>query len=68
MTIKQRLQQLEKRRDAIHNTPEVIEIWGTREDGSTYVIDTWKKFIEADDIFPREVWRRFVNGELTQQG
>lgn len=37
MSIKNRLQQLEKRRKEQPNTPAIIEIYGARMDGTTYL-------------------------------
>ena len=51
MSNKQRIQQLEKRRDSgqLQNTrPQIVEIWGTREDGTRYLIETWKQLVNAD--------------------
>lgn len=40
MTLKNRLQKLEKRRDEQpHNPPKIIETWGTRADGTRYLLD-----------------------------
>lgn len=40
MTIKTRLTKLEKWREAMpHNAPQIIETWGTREDGTRYLLD-----------------------------
>ncbi len=69
MTIKNRIAQLEKQSNERGNRPQVVEIYGTREDGTTYRIETWREFTEADDIQPREVWERFINagGESHEQ-
>lgn len=64
MTLKNRLQQLEKRRnEQPYNTPQIVEIWGTREDGITYLIETWKQLMEADasghlNNYPQ--WQKFI--------
>lgn len=62
MTTNQRLKQLEKRsNERTFKTPQIIEIYGTREDGTKYLIETWKQFIEAENILPSEQWVKFVN-------
>lgn len=54
MTIKNRITQLEKKQnEQPANTPQVIEILGTREDGTQYLIERREKFIEEG----QEVWR-----------
>ena len=68
MSIKNRLAQLEKQRAAQpQNKISIIEIVGTRPDGSQYAIETWKQLVEADEIEPREVWKRFVNDSQPEQ-
>lgn len=50
-TNKQRIAQLEKRRDSgqLQSTsPQIVEIWGTREGGTKYLIETWKQLVNAD--------------------
>lgn len=40
MTIKTRLEKLEKTAsEQPHNPPQVIETWGTRADGTRYMLD-----------------------------
>ena len=46
-----RLTQLEKRaNEQPYNPPQIVEIWGTREDGTTYLIDTWRGLMEAETL------------------
>lgn len=65
MSIKHRLAQLEKRRnEQPFEPPKIIEVWGTREDGTRYLIETWRQLIEAETIEPAEAWQEFIGGEV----
>jgi hypothetical protein len=49
MSMKTRLAQLEKRRDEQpFKPPQKVEVWGTREDGTRYLLDTWGALVECN--------------------
>ena len=56
---KSRIAKLEKQ----NNTPQFVEIWGTREDNTRYLIETWKQLVEADragHLAHCPQWQRFI--------
>jgi hypothetical protein len=49
MNHKNRLTKLEQRaNEQPYSRPRVVEVWGTREDGTHYLIDTWRAFVECN--------------------
>lgn len=66
MNLNNRLAQLEKRRnERPYNPPQVIEVYGMREDGTRYLIETWKQFVDADKAGQLEPvsWQRFIEAK-----
>jgi len=58
---KTRVQKLEQQTN--EQPPESVEIYGTRPDGTRYLIETWKQLTEADqagELANCEQWQRFI--------
>lgn len=49
MTIKNRIEKLEKHSDEQPlQRPEIIEVWEVREDGTRYLVETWIRTDEGN--------------------
>lgn len=52
MTLKNRLSKLEKcaAEQRAPHMPQNVYIYGTRNNGETYLVETWRQLIEADTV------------------